>query len=65
VGYVSPLCQDRYTITGWYWYCATDDVMNIELRNTYDTPVPTVDEAKAQAKAYIVECLKAAQAEAP
>lgn len=59
VGHVSPLCPDRWIITGWYWYCAANDAMNIELRNTAKTPVKTVDEAKAQAKAYIVECLKA------
>jgi hypothetical protein len=58
---VSPLggAWHNGDVRGWYWVAYEGD--GIEWRNTHATPCSTPEEAKAQAKAYIEECLKRRQ----
>lgn len=43
-------------VRGWCWSCGKEEWT--EHKNTAATPCATPEEAKAQAKAYIEECLK-------
>ncbi len=53
---VNAIRYNHQTI-GWYWSAAKNEKLGITYRNTHLTPVHTPEEAKEQAKAYIVECL--------
>lgn len=46
----------RGPVRGWYFVARCDE-LGIPLRNTHATIVSTVDEAKAQAVAYVRACL--------
>ena len=52
-----------YETVGWYWVARADD-LGIPLLNSCGKPASTVDEAKAQARAYVAKCLAAAAAAA-
>ncbi len=41
---------------GWFWY-ARGDELGVPIKNTCDTPVPTLEEAKRECEAHIRECL--------
>jgi len=48
---------DLSTYKGWYWV-ATSRTYDVPLKNTCREPVKTIEEAKAAAKAYVLEHLK-------
>lgn len=58
VASVRPLTNNRYTVIGWGWSCPTNEAIGTTWHNTYSTPVDTVEEAKAEAKAYILSCIQ-------
>jgi phosphoenolpyruvate carboxylase len=56
VAYVRPLRGLNRATVG-YFCVARCDELGIDLRNTCDTPAPTIEEAKSQCIAYVRECL--------
>lgn len=53
---------ERHCNDGWFWY-ARNDKYGVPLTNTWNTPAATVDEAKAQAMAYVKQHLASYQAQ--
>jgi hypothetical protein len=47
----------RKDYEGWYWVAASR-TYDIPLKNTCHDPLPTIEEAKAAAKTYVLEHLK-------
>ncbi len=45
--------RSRHTVTGWMWSCPTNKDLGIPWHNTADSPKPTIEEAKAEAVAFI------------
>jgi hypothetical protein len=59
IGAVSERTQDRSGTGVYYWYCATDEELGIEYRNTVsESPYYDLTEAKADFRSYVELCLK-------
>ena len=58
LAYTSYISGKFHNREGWYWVSPTNEGLGIELNNSHKEPVPTQEEAKAQAKAYIDFCIK-------
>lgn len=58
IGSASPKYEGWGRVkNGYYWFVAKIPALGVEWRNTSNSPVSTIEEAKDQCMSYVKECL--------